>query len=323
MVYFPRKTQLFGKIETTPGTDAHGAAQPAAATFIPGLVSLDIELQGEKNISEQLRSSFTPALGNGMSGLHWKITAELELRGGGSQSSPTVNQPYWGPLLLASGHTYTAGVYAPSTTTTNSATLYAYKDGLLYIMTYCKFKWSLSAENGKHVRIKFEGMGLYTGLPTDSTGGTYYAPPTVTDSHAVPVVAKSCSFSVGGISSSEMTATKFEFDGGQVVEVSPDLNATNGIKATQITDRKSTVKFDPEWLTKAEFDHYNAVIASGTNTWAITFNGGTNNTFVLGGTSSLEFDTVKDGERQGKMSAETEGRLASSTADGEYTLTIS
>lgn len=150
------------------------------------------------------------------------------------------------PLLQMAGTAYTAAgvaagaIFKPKTGvagTTDSDTLWFYRDGIIRKLTGCRTNCIIRWVAGKHVELEFNGIGIYAqssalamGVPTR---------PVVT----TPMQALSSAFT---IASAVVKTETFEFDLGNELTLSECVNAATGIAEVNIVNRDPRLTANPE-----------------------------------------------------------------------------
>lgn len=303
---------IYAKKESTYGTDA----APDTSNAVFGLIERpEITPEIMENTNEEISAGYNEKLSGAAVGSHWNIKMSFYLRGSGTNTASATDPPSIDPLLQACGLAYASQVYTPDSSIEPSATVWIHLDGKRYKAPGSRFTFDLSVREDRKVIITFTGKGLYV-EPDDS------ALPSVTDAEAVPIVAKSCAFSIGTVSSSEMIATNFEFNLGNDIAVDGDLNSATGVKEIIVTGRKTRIKTNPRMTATSAHNLYSELISGTSGALSILFGQATDNKFTLAATT--QWLGAPLGERNGKWVHEgLELKVASNTDDGDWTLTLS
>lgn len=265
-----RHAVLAVKIETTYRTDASpGATDTIAVTNATPPASEGLRLIERKVI----RSSISP-LKPIFAGRLGKVTFDVELKGSGSAGTA----PETDALLRACGQavTISAGtsvVYNPASEDHESCTIYYYLDGIRYIMTGCRGKYTLTNDLGGDAipMASFEMVG-HVSQPTDASVIT----PTYDSTVPVPLIG--LSFAIGGYGA---VINAFNFDLGAELAFNPSMNEANGYGEVTINGFNPTGSFDPE----------NTLVA--TQDWIGDFEDGVSKVLTSGNIGSVAGNIVK------------------------------
>jgi len=137
-----------------------------------------------------------------------------------------------------SEHVTTPNVrYVMRTNDPESATVYAYFDGLLHKITGCYGSHTFIAEAGQYARWEFSLQGLYT-APTDVTFPTS----TTTDTTKPPIV-QSGTWVIGAFSP---VVQALNIDLAIEITQRPDMNSADGLKGLRIVGRDPSGSINPE-----------------------------------------------------------------------------
>jgi len=172
-----------------------------------------------------------------------QVTFDVELKGAGAAYSATV-RPECDALLRACGYAATVDAtpssesvtYQPASTGHESATIYYYQDGMLFVLTGCRGNVSFAFEAGGIGKASFTMTG-HSVAPTDAPLAT------PTYDSTVPVPFLSAGFSIDGYSA---TINALAFDMSNTVAMPADANASDGYGEIRITKRDTNGSFDPE-----------------------------------------------------------------------------
>jgi hypothetical protein len=126
-------------------------------------------------------------------------------------------------------------LYAPSSGTIPSLTLYMYKDGLLYKFVGCRGTWRLNLETGAIGRISFTFTGIFLSKTDASV-------PSVTLDSARPPVFKGANLKWNRLAAGIKT---FSLDFGNTLAYPDNPNATESFDPPIITSRRVTGAIDP------------------------------------------------------------------------------
>jgi len=276
-------------------------------------LDLDITVQGDKlerNPGMTTLSRFNPIIGK-----RWvEITFGVEIRGSGSAGTA----PRMGDILEACGmaETISAGSYVdydPASADHKSVTIYAYIDGVRWIITGCKGSWEVVGDINQIGRINFTMMGLYADY-TDvalASGCVY-------DPRPEPLLA--ASFSYDSIATFKVAQIQANIQ--NEVAPSEDINATHGVSAFTITGRNCIGSFNPELVTKATYDFYTKWRTANAAALTCTFGQTAGKKMVLSG-PSVTMDSVKPGDRGGIRIFDVPISFGLSSGDDEIKLRFS
>ena len=200
-------------------------------------------------------------------------------------------------------------VYDPITTSIPSATIYLYKDGMLYKLLGARGKWSITMEAGKIPEITFEFEGLWQD-PVDASL------PTPSYDTANPPIFASAGFSIGSYSA---LISKLSIDFGTVLAARPDPSSGNGVVGIDITGRDVSGSIDPEAVLVATKDFW-GIWKAGT-TAALTLEIGTTpNKYKITAPAVQEMD-ISEGDRDSLLTFEIPIKFRMSSGDDEIKIT--
>jgi len=307
--YKSKNCVVLVKTEVTKGTDpSPGTGDAVFCTEVSW------DLDGDDLQNEEMHEGSQRKIGGGLGGPFVPVNLTCYLKGSG-QAGPAV--PHFDPLLLACRMSYSSLVYSPDWDGDSSVTIYLNWGGKRFKCTGWQGNWKIIGSVNQYWKIQFEGMGLYV-APDES------AVPAVTDAEADLILCKNAAFSLGDISTALMSATEFELDYGNKVELATNVNATNGVEEVVHQDeREPSISCNPRILSTADgVNLYADRVAGDTYAFSIAADGGALNTFTIAGT--CEPVTIPRGERVGKLAHEgATFRPVSNTTDGDLTITIS
>ncbi len=256
-----RKTAVLAKIETTYGTDP----TPTGAANAILLRNFSMTPLAADTRDREIIRPFLGASDTLLANRHVEIEFEIEMCGSGSAGTA----PAYSALLRACAlsETISAGLsvtYAPVSTTFESVTIYAYKDGRMHKLTGCRGSVVASINSGDIPVFKFSMMGIYN-APTDT------AMPAVTlTAFQKPLVANTQNttpFSFFAVTT--LVLQSLEFDLGNTVE----FRSMIGSEYVQISDRKSVGKISYEATALSVLDPFS--VANGNSTGALSITHGT------------------------------------------------
>lgn len=293
-------TLLLGKIETTKGTDS----VPVPATDAVRSVSFSVKKNTtlvERKLAKQTMGNMPHAIGRETVAMEIVV----ELRGSGAAGTP----PEYDPLIQACRHVVTtsAGVsnaYKPSTLTEKTATIYAYKDGLLWKLLGAVGDMKIDSSIEGIVTLTFSMQGIYTAptAVTVPTGAVY-------DS-TQPVVMNNTSVFTDGAA---IGVSKFALAAGNSV----DSQYTTMTNTFEVGDRNPSLTFTKDSVsTVAEW----TALSAGTPNAAFSGTLGTaaGNRLVVTASNAIRKDVVS-GERGNRTLLDVTYGLYETASDDQYT----
>lgn len=291
------------KDEVTPGTDALPVPSSDAIRVISA------------NITPNVEAIDRAVLKNTMGNLPHMIgkktaTVELQIELKGSGAAGTV--PEMGPLLKACGmsETINAGVsvvYQPGTTTTNTCTIYIYKDGLLWKLLGSKGTVSIETTIGQITTLTFSMQALYTAPVVSAlpAGAVYQS--------SQPIIANNVDVATENAGNIKVASISFS-DGNDMQE-----HYVIGEHSFQIANRQPTASITKDSVgTTADWDN----LASGLDA-AISFTFGSAGNQFTADFPVARKESVGYGERAERDTLDVSYRLYESTGDDQYTFTFS
>lgn len=224
-----RKQLLLAKLEGTYGTD------PVPVATADAMLVRDLQLRDWQGPTEQ-RGTIRPNLGNEIeyhTSPHVMLTFTVEMVGNGTAVD---TPPPWGVLLKACSaletiNALTSVVYTPRDEGQESVTCHFYWDGELWTILGARGNARFYLPAGRNPYITFSLMGLRSNatdvvLPTNEDYSAFQLP--------VPVNATNSTFSLAGVTGTDMIMSNLELDlGNQTVHTD-----VVGKDAIEITDRR-------------------------------------------------------------------------------------
>lgn len=135
-------------------------------------------------------------------------------------------------------------LYAPSSGTIPSGTLYLYMDGVLHKVFGCRGNMQLNVQAGGAGAIDFTFTGMYGGKSDVSV-------PTVTYDSTRPPIWKGGKMAINRL---DAALSGFSLDYGNSLVYSPDPNQSEGFAPAIITERRITGALDPNATLVASGD---------------------------------------------------------------------
>jgi len=212
----------------------------------PRVVTLECTTLGGSGVAEFTVSS--PAVGgqaaDSQTGVVMTDSTAFAIVTGDAEITPTITTDF------AVGDTYVIHVvppgylYEPVSSAFDSATFYAYYDGLRHIMTGSRGTFTMEGSAGNFATFNFEFQGSYAD-PTDQSipAGAVF------ESTLPNQVELADIFAAGGIDgpSPNLCAQEFNLDIGNNLVVRECINAAESVEGTVITARTPTASFNPEF----------------------------------------------------------------------------
>lgn len=130
-----------------------------------------------------------------------------------------------------------------------SGTLKFYRDGILHLMTGARGTWSGKFEVGRYGVFGFEITGIFND-PVDETD------PTPTFSDVVPPICFGANLHIADLDMSLTAVTTLELKMGNTITPRPDINADEGRRGFEVTDRTPTGSVDPEATDLSDFNPF-------------------------------------------------------------------
>lgn len=299
---YTKKTVLYTKIETTPGTDSSPAATDAVMAF-------DIELTAKPDMKERYPgNSDRSAYSNIRGKTAVDIKFSVELKGSGNLTTA----PKWGPLLRACDRleTINAGtnlVYSMALTT-ETCTIWVNIDGILHKAAGCAGDCEIDLVSGEVPMLKFTMSGIYV-LPTDVplTAPTFDT--------TVPVIVKGTTTTFG---SAGAIIEKLNLKFGNSVVERTSLGAAEGILAFMVGNRSPSGIMTCEAVLRAPTTaDYWSFFDAGT-TKALSFAlGATAGNIVTIAAPVCKLSAPKYGDRDGLRLFDIEFQMARSSGNDE------
>ena len=321
MVALKQLFTILVKNEVTPGVDP--TPTPGANAVL--VKDLQIKPMSDlliRNMNNPSFSQFPHVVG----GKWYEASFKTELKGSGTaQAGGASDVPEIDPLLRALGFAVTLTAetiggagdgmieYDPASTGLESATLYAYEDGLLKKLHYCRVNsFRLNAEAGKFGEIEVSMIGLYT-TPTDAAipGGMAF-------NATKPAPFINAQLAIDGYNP---VFNKLSVDMGVVVAKRLDANSAQSIKGFEITGRTVTGSVDPEQVTEATHPFYGNWETGNEMAFTGQFGSVAGNIVVVTA-PKCQYREITPGDREGIAVYEVPLTFARQNGDDEFKLTF-
>ncbi len=308
MAMYSKKTVVYAKIETTPGT----GVTPVAGT--DAIMAFNVSIDTKADMKERNPGNSDRSLHANIRGkTAVEVKLSVELKGSGTAGTA----PKYAPLLQACDRLETANagtqVIYSMALVSQTCTIWVNIDGILHKLAGCAGDCEIDLTSGEVPMLNFTMSGIYV-LATDSVIET------PTFDSTIPVIVKGTTTTFGSYSAIiEKLNLKF---GNSVIERT-SMNAAEGILSYIIGDRK------PSGIMTCE-----AVLRATTNAdfWSYFDTGATKAlSFVLGATGgnictitapACKLNAPKYGDREGLRTFDVEFMMARSSGNDEMTITL-
>jgi hypothetical protein len=168
----------------------------------------------------------------------------------------------------------------------NTGTAGMWEDGTLKTASGCAYKWKITGETAKPVKIEFDGKGIRKSAPADATQVFGAAPANL------PPLLVSAAFTIGGTT---ICVPGFEIDGGGEVELRPCANDVTGYLAAQFFPSVTKMKIAPDAKLLAEINWYTKFSGAVESAFTVTIGTLTDNKVVI---TAPAIQLTGDPERQ-------------------------
>jgi hypothetical protein len=289
-------------LETTPGT-AVSLTGDTCFCFDP-VVQAEIPMHDRVATGSMSQLTAVPGARKG------KITFSVELAGGGTSVPPA-----WAPLLTCCGMSASSNVYSFTSNTANyhTATIGLYEDGRFKTLAGCMGTWSLEAEYGKPVMVKFEFSGVWV-APIDT------ALPSLPSYSVIPPRFASATFTVASFTPK---ISKLSLEAGNTVALIEDITQVAAYSRAIVTNRNVKGKLDPLGELVGTYDCYGQWIAGTTAALSLVVGSVSDNTITIAA-PYVQIANVQEAQRNDLVTEDQDFICTSaSTGDGELTITFS
>lgn len=266
-VKLTRLQRLGFAIESTTGTAATLSAATAAALVMDPIVTPDQQGIRVPRMAGYGAKKILKGLG--------KATASFSdyMTGLGSTGSDGVHSEF----LLACGAVNASGTYSFTSAAGGTATIGAYKDGLLHKLIGGMGNCVFTIKPGEPVMRKFNFQGANGGITDEAL------PSNVTDPTLDAPVCVSAVVTFGGAA---YVWDEIQIDLGNQIILRTSETSASGVRAALITDRQPILTVSPEAVAVATKD-WGGLFGTGTAAFSAAISGGTNNSFTFAGTLAL------------------------------------
>ena len=241
-----------------------------------------------------------------------KLSFNVRLTGSGSAGTAAD----WGPMLEACGfdETISAGAsvtYLPMSTAFESATIYAYRDGLLYKFTGCRGNVKIDFPAGQPAMMTFE----MSGNPVDVVDASLPTP--TVDATVSPVVINS-SFTIGGYAA---VISSLSVDMQNDLQMTDSVNGATGYAQAAIVGRDALGTIDPEATLVATRDWWSKWEDGTAEALTITVGTAAGNIATLTAPKCTHRE-LGEGDRNGILTYDVPFTLAGNSGDDEVQLVM-
>ncbi len=311
-MFFSNKRILLAKEESVYGTDP----TPDVSNNAIDAEKIEIAYEGDVLERNPMRGHLSP-VEPGLGKRSIKISFDVEIKGSGAAGTAAK----LGDLLEACGfaETVSAGssvLYAPSSTTMKSVTLYLYDlqdsgSATLHKIKGARGTVAINAEAGMFAKFSFTFYALYT-LPSDVA-----APSAPTYGSVKPPVVESATLTLNSITSLIVQAISLDMQ--NQVQASDDINSVSGISGFNITGRKPTGKIAPEAVTLAAYDFWTDWGAATARAASVVIGSVAGNKVTIT-MPKLTIDNIQAGERSGILIRDLPFRASANSGNDEVTI---
>lgn len=300
-----KRSLILIKTEVTYGIDPNPSAGTDALLVSDLKLSWPVEVVDREVLDGSL-SPFRP--------LHARKFAVMEfiveMKGSGAAGTGSD----WDAALLSCGFSVTtvastSDTYDPVSTSLDSCTIYAYRDGLKYELNGGRGNVKFDFPAGKVATMTFTFTG-HAVAPIDS------ALPSPTVDSTVPKVVKNSSFVIGSFPA---IVSSLELDMQNQVVVPDDINASDGYGEVQIVNRTAQGSFNPEVESVATKDFYAEWTTGLAQSLTIQVGVTSGNILILTA-PRIVFRELSEADREGIMTYDLQFTAARNTGDDEVKL---
>lgn len=302
-----QNSQVAIKIETVEGTKENLAAAnvilASTAKFTPSQDAY------KRNIASGSLSPFSTVPGARSA----TISFDVELAGAATAGTA----PNYSAALRACGVgetivASTSVTYKPITTGAPSATVAIYEDGKIKRIWGARGTCKISFPTGKPAIMSF----TFTGADFEDVDGTLLTG--VTYPALLPPVFMGVTWSIGGYAA---VINSMDLDLGNKLALRSSPASQSGYLSALITDRESTIKFDPEEVLAATNDFW-AAWRSGSLVALNAAMGSAVGNRIGVTAPKVQYQTLSPGEREKLATLDITGLLTRNAGDDEWQIQI-
>lgn len=308
MTMLPQRAVVAAKEETTEGTAETLAAADGFLAFNPKFTP-GIEM----NERDPVRPSLSPmkSLPGSRSA---QISFDVELVG--VLGSPGV-APFWGKLMKACGFSETivastSVTYEPASESIPSMTLGYWMDGKKHLLWGARGNVVLKLESGKPGMLSFEFSGADWSEVDEAllAGVTYES--------TLPPIFMDAGFQIDSWSA---IINLLEINANNNIALRKDANSASGNISAAITNRKPSLRFDPENVLVATFDFLGKWRSGSLPSMVSSFGSSSGNAFAVNA-PKVQFINISQDEREEISVLGIEGLLVMDSGDDELSIVI-
>ena len=242
------------------------------------------------------------------------LTFDVELGGAASAGSA----PFWGKLMRSCRYLETVVAstsvsYTPGADPGPTMTLAWYEDGKVYRLWGARGTWQLQANEGEPGVLSFTFTGAdWEVVDEPLLAGVTYDP-------TLPPAFMGASFAIDGYNAQIAAIT---IDAANTVTLRKDISSSSGFKSAMVTDRKPTVKIDPEDVLAATKDFF-ATWRSGTQVaMSASIGSAAGNTIAITA-PKVQYQEIGLSDRDSLGVTDITGLLCIDSGDDEISIAIS
>lgn len=302
-----KRSQVAGVVETVEGVKEPIAAADA---FLAGNVKFTPGLKMHE------RNGITGSLSKAANipgERQATMTFDVEL--GGAAGAGIA--PFWGKLFrccryLETVVASTSVTYTPGAAPGPTMTLAWYEDGKVYRLWGARGTWQLRANEGEPGVISFTFTGADWEVADEPLlTGVSYEP-------TLPPAFMGASFLLDGYSAKIAALT---IDAANTVTLRKDISSPSGFKSAMVTDRKPTVKVDPEDVLAADKDFF-ATWRSGAQVTMSAIIGSTAGNTITISAPKVQYQEIALSDRDSLGVTDITGLLCINSGDDELSIAV-
>jgi len=206
----------------------------------------------------------------------------------------------------------TSATYVPASDSIPSVTLGRYMDGKRHRIWGARGSARLVLEVGKPGIFSFD----FQGADFDEADASFLSGTSLNS--VTPPVCQDISLTIDSYSA---VLARVEIDLGNAITLRRDANSSSGHKSAVITGRRPTLSFDPENVLVATEDFLGNWRSGAQMAFTATLGSAAGNTIAVTA-PAVQYQEVREGEREGLSVLEIVGLLAQSSGDDEWQIQI-
>ncbi|MDF1592590.1 MAG: phage tail tube protein [Desulfobacterales bacterium] len=239
-----------------------------------------------------------------------KFAAELvgtSAAGAANMLSDALQACGMGETLVA----ITSATYAPASSAIPSVTVGRFVDGKRHQILGARGTLSLLLEVGNPGIFKFDFLGAdFTEADAALLTPTYNA--------VLPPTFQGATLTIDGYAA---TVSRVEIDFGNQLSLRPDANAASGHKSVIITNRKPTIKFDPEDVLVAAEDFLGNWRSGAQMAFSAVLGSVAGNVITITA-PKVQYQSIGETTRDGLAAWDITGLLCMNAGDDEWSIAI-